>query len=180
MFGCKLRDHARPFDIIKEIGEEKWDRYFKFAVVRNPWDRLVSMYSLQKKEKRANAIDFKQWLEESWKHKKWDGNSKQDQFHQVSLNGKICLDFLIRFENLQGNFDHVCKELGVELVLSHLNKSDHQHYSNYYDDDMVEFVRKWHKRDIEEFGYEYNRDGDVMRGKDDVCPDSQGSRVLLF
>ncbi len=138
------------------------------------------MYFSQKRERRARTKNFEQWLAESWKYKKWDGNSKQDQFHQISIDEKICVDFLIRFESLQADFDHVCKELGAELVLSHLNKSDHQHYSNYYDDAMVEFVRKWHKRDIEEFGYEYNRDGDVMRGEDHVCPDSQGSRVLLF
>lgn len=179
-FGWKLRDHARPLDIIKEIGEEKWNRYFKFAVVRNPWDRLVSMYLSQKRERRDKAKNFKQWLEESWKYKKWDGNSKQDQFHQISVDGKICMDYLIRFENLQDGFDHICKELGVELILPHLNKSDHLHYSNYYDEDATEFVRKWHKIDIEEFGYEYNRDGPKLCGEDDVCPDSQGSRVLLL
>lgn len=179
-FQWKLRDHTRPTDIIKEIGEEKWHRYFKFAVVRNPWDRLVSMYSAQKREKRTGTASFKEWIECSWKCN-YGGNSKQDQFHQMTTDNKeICMDFLLRFESLQEDFKYVCDKIGVDLTLPHINKSDHQHYSNYYDEETIEFVRKWHKRDIEEFGYEYNCDGNVMRGEDDVCPDSQGPCVLLL
>lgn len=178
-FGWKLRDHSRPLGIIKEIGQEKWQEYFKFAFVRNPWDRLVSMYFLQRKEHRTRFDNFRDWIESSCENK-WDGNSKHDQFHQISIEGKICMDFVGRFENLQEDFDYVCKKIGAKLQLPNLNKTKHLHYSNYYDNSMIKFVNNWHIKDIEKFGYEYSCNGTKLCGENDICENFDRSRLLLL
>ncbi|MDD4955629.1 MAG: sulfotransferase family 2 domain-containing protein [Candidatus Omnitrophica bacterium] len=42
-----------------------WDKYFKFCFVRNPWDRLVSIYYRFKPDKQYTLADTR----ESWDKK---------------------------------------------------------------------------------------------------------------
>ena len=38
--------HLRASEIKKKTGSDKWNSYFKFSIVRNPWERFASMYSM--------------------------------------------------------------------------------------------------------------------------------------
>lgn len=40
----ELRKHSTALQISRAVGEETWSSYFKFAFVRHPLDRLVSLY----------------------------------------------------------------------------------------------------------------------------------------
>ena len=42
-------DHMSAYNIRKHLGRDVWDEYFKFAVVRNPFDKLISGYSMFQK-----------------------------------------------------------------------------------------------------------------------------------
>lgn len=54
--------HAFPYQIKKKmqtsrfIPADTWDNVFKFSIVRNPWDRMVSLYGLFR---RFGQADFK-------------------------------------------------------------------------------------------------------------------------
>jgi|19_taG_2_1085344.scaffolds.fasta_scaffold00733_9 hypothetical protein len=137
---------------IRELPE--LEGYFKFAFVRNPWDRVVSacMY------RQSDINDF--LLNDYVK----DIDGKKDPArHQMSQydflvdkNGKLKVDFVGRFENLQTDFDFVCDKLGISKhQLPHSNKTRHKHYSEYYSGDTKKMVAKRYARDIEYFGYEF-------------------------
>ena len=71
-------------------------------------------------------------------------------------NGKICVDFIGRYENLQEDFNKVLKDIGLPAMqLKHLNKFDRENYRSYYTEEDIEKVKKLYKRDIEYFGYKF-------------------------
>ena len=63
----------------------------------------------------------------------------------------------MRFENLADDFRSVCATLGIPTVgLPQYNRSNREHYSKYYDDNLREFVRKRFALEIERFGYTFD------------------------
>jgi hypothetical protein len=138
------------------IDQAQFASYFKFAFVRNPWDRLVSEFEYRRHKKR---MDFKAFL---FKH--FPTSERGDPFRHVipqceficSPDGEFLVDFVGKFENLHGDFDVICQRLQIpNLGLPHRNKSVRRHYMEYYDSETQAFVSEFYKRDVELFGYQF-------------------------
>ena len=55
----------RPgLEVRKQTTDEQWNKYFKFAFVRNPWDRAVSVYQHIRHAETLNAKEKKRYLDE--------------------------------------------------------------------------------------------------------------------
>ena len=149
-FGKRLKNHQRPKEIINKIGIKKWNDFFKFTFVRNPWDRIVSIYHHRKQNRRIVNEDFKNWVYTI------DQFSSFNQLWWIKYKNKIEMDFIGRFENLEVDFKKICNEIGADLQLPHVNSSKHTHYSNYYDIDSKKFVAKVCQEEIEVFKYKFD------------------------
>ena len=78
-------------------------------------------------------------------------------YEYLSTSDGIELDFIGSFESLQEDFDKVCDKINKPRQrLPHINKSNHTHYSDYYDDETREIVAKRYAKDIEYFNYSFN------------------------
>ena len=152
---CPLKIIYKKFPFIED--------YFKFAIVRNPFDWVVSWYFYRKSVSNNNNtkdISFKEWLV--------DKNSSAyniegigltlSQYDIISCNKNIKIDFVGRYENFQEDFNTICDKIGIpKLQLPHKNKSKHKHYTEYYDDETHEIVAEKYAKDIEYFGYEFGK-----------------------
>jgi hypothetical protein len=73
--------------------------------------------------------------------------------------GKINMDLILRFENLEEDWKKLQKELGIEKELFHDNKNKTPigHYSEMYenDEELKNMVHEMYIEDIRQFGYKY-------------------------
>lgn len=142
----KISRHAKYSEVAEFYPESK--NYFKFSFVRNPWDRMLSTYFFKKGVARIKIdpnMSFKEFLSQ-YNH--------PDQYSYIE--GFDNNFFIGRFENLQQDFDIVCDKIGIpQRKLPHANKSSHNYYTEYYDDESREIVARRYARDIEYFGYQF-------------------------
>jgi hypothetical protein len=154
-FGQPKMDHSLPHDIIKKIGWKKWNEYFKFAIIRNPWDRMVSVYCNRKRWYRKMP-NFEEWLIQTQiRHQtkfQYDNEISQLKWI-VNKKGKILVDFIGRFERLKEDFQHVCEQIGIQKKLPHKNQSRRSVYQTYYSNSSRKLVEQKSKKEIEKFGY---------------------------
>ena len=165
----KFKQHC-TISQLRNVYNIKIAEYFSFTFVRNPWDKVVSdHFYWQRKEspfkKILKGTTIKDYLlcrngYEFMNH--LDNNlGRADHFccqhkYIIDQNKKNIVNFIGRFENLQQDFNIICDKINMPRVkLPHLNKSKHEHYSQYYDAETREIANKKYAKDIEYFGYKF-------------------------
>ena len=156
--------HPTVVKIRKELGELIFEDYYKFAFVRNPWDLQVSMYHFILKETAhthhqtvkamASFNDYLHWMMAT-KKPFAKGATKFQQQMLCDETGKVLVDFVGRYENLNADFDYLCQRLNIQATMPHLNQSKHRDYRNYYNAQSRDLVADYFKEDIALFGYEF-------------------------
>jgi len=165
IIGKPFRKHLTAKEIIEVIGQEKWDNAYKFAVVRNPWDKVVSQYKHNIKKNVTNMakkeISFKDWVTCTYGEKKDPNYYYRPQMFlpQVAwLNNneeEIDIDQIIQFKNLNSGMHDVFKILGIAQQIPHLNKTSKKDYKKYYDEESKKIIEDWFHEDIAVFGYTF-------------------------
>jgi len=138
--------------------------YFKFAFVRNPWDRIVSFYFFLRQHmsdeiSEIQAVDdFKTFLRLLDRDVAWlksRHSARQQMAFIVDDDNKLLVDFVGRYENLSADYVSACRRVGIKSAIGHDNKSDHLRYAAYYDDWGRDFVARRYRDDIDCFGYKF-------------------------
>jgi len=139
----------------KKIYKENWNEYFTFSFVRNPWDLMVSWYKFRKN----HNLSFDKFLTEykiNPRRRYWLPKTLYQTDFLVDDDGKLLIDFVGKFENLQEDFNIICDKIKIsQQKLPHKNKTKRKHYTEYYDDETREIVAKKYAKDIEYFGYKF-------------------------
>lgn len=116
--------HLNAAQVKEELGEEIYNEYFKFAFVRNPWDRLLSEFFWAKKNTSEFYAGSNQKFEtmvrdlENGDVDKYEKRLKTQHSFLKNNQGKIDVDFLGRFENLKEDWVHLSDELGFPMLHS--------------------------------------------------------------
>ncbi|MEY8216329.1 MAG: sulfotransferase family 2 domain-containing protein [Colwellia sp.] len=168
LFNFAHTGHFR-WDEYRAMNRKKFDNYYKFAFVRNPWDRVVSAY-FYLNNGGGNEID-KKWSESvlakyasfdefvlNWltldNVKTWNHFVPQAEFI-FDDKDHMRVDFCGRFENINEDFLVVSNKLGSERKLKDLNKSSRGNYAQYYTAETKAVVAKVYERDIRLLGYSF-------------------------
>jgi hypothetical protein len=165
VIGKPFRKHLTAKEVIRVIGQRKWDEAYKFSVVRNPWDKVVSQYKHNIKVNSSNMakqpISFRDWLCCTYGEPKNEFYYARPQmfYPQVewlkNFQDEIDIDKIIRFENLNQGVNEVFEVLRIDRKLPHLNRTPRTDYRDFYDNETREIIAKWFHEDIREFSYSF-------------------------
>lgn len=120
-----------------------WEDHNSAAFVRNPWDRMVSMWAQLPKDRWS----FDDFLESDLIH---------DCFLRPQVDYLDGIKFIGRFEQLEDDYVIMCNIAGlVPHHLAYENRSEHRKYRDYYTDRTRDIVGDRYHQDIERFGYSF-------------------------
>ena len=151
-------DHISAADLIAEIGRERFDSYFSFAFVRNPWDWQASFYTFVRKTRHHAHYNLLKSLGSfdnyiRWRSKQYVGFQKDFIF---SAQGEQLVDYVGRYERVEEDFKYICDRLGIVAGLPRLNVSRSMPYQDYYNEETKELVRQTFAADIALFNYSFD------------------------
>jgi chondroitin 4-sulfotransferase 11 len=174
--------HGYAKDVKRKVSASTWKDYFKFSFVRNPWDKMVSQwwYNGHPKVRGRNIYTskvktFKEYILYFAEGGRISANNPRCTPWLVDDSGKILVDFVGRFENIEEDFNFICQQLTPPKheqnklwppKLPHRNQSKNKHrnewtdkpYQDYYDDETKEIIAREFEDDINLFGYKFEND----------------------
>ena len=151
----KWYNHMSALQVKDNIGGEMFNNYFKFCVVRNPYDLMVSAYFW-----RLHHRDFNGAFNEFIKH--FSHTINTDNTRRIFINNVPICDYYIRYESLLDDIKNVCEKIGIkDYNLNDLpnHKSGIRpkglSYRDYYDEETRLIVYNLFKKEFELFAYEF-------------------------
>lgn len=129
-----------------------FDSYFKFAVVRNPFDMMVSRYYFRRQRDPTNDISFREYCL-AW--------NEDDNYNRISISGRPAMNYIMRYEHLQEDLETVCKHLGIPYNPERLPSFKSQYrpanddYRKHYDRETRAHVERVFARELKAFGYSF-------------------------
>ena len=148
-------------EIKNYIGDDIWNEYFKFSVVRNPWDRAVSSWHWRNRSTSHNLVGYL----------RADENNPKSFMHwllkepvlsiskQLQIDEKFDINYLIPYENLSVGYKEVCDKLNIKPIDLPRAKSGYRDnkipYHRFYNSVSRNIVSKIYKDDIDNFEYKF-------------------------
>ena len=145
---------------VRKAFPQAWEEYFKFCIVRNPWDRVVSDYFWRTKTK-SDPPSFAEFVDAMVAGDTLDGTLRGNysNWDMYTIDDAIAVDRVIFFENLEPELQAALDDAGIDwdgwLPRAKAGGKRPRDYRELYTEREVEQVRALCAREIEAFGYEF-------------------------
>ncbi len=174
----KWYNHQSAAEIKSLLGDEIWDDYYKFCVIRNPFDKLISGYyfnehrkknrtfgektkvTLRNIIKKGRFTDYKRGNSEIESFRNWiKSGGKIFDRNKYVLDGKICVDYFIRQELMNEGIKEVCEKLNIPYEVDRIPqlkggiRKSKRKVKDYYDEETIAIVKNIYDLELEYFGY---------------------------
>jgi hypothetical protein len=159
--GLTWYNHMSAETILDQVGVRIWDRYFKFCVIRNPFDKLVSywwMFVTPQDRERYKGADFSEIRADFSRWVAAHGSLVEDR-HTYLIDGAPCMDFFIRYDRLLEEIEWVCSQIDYpylpELLGSYKSnlRTNKRSFREYYEPAALIAVENAFGWELEYFGY---------------------------
>ena len=157
-------NHMSAEAIRTRIGNTTWDNYYKFCVVRNPFDKVISAFHFLElsdcdTNPKTHHLEYSSLIE---KFRKWvtsGGAASIIDRGTYLIDGKVCVDFFVRYEELESGLNHICQRLDIPYEINKLPRlkisarDRNFDIASYYDQSSIDVVTKLFEFELDYFGY---------------------------
>lgn len=149
--------HTPAATIRMRIGCAAWNGLTKITVERNPWDKMVSWYGWQRHLAGLDC-DFGDFIARCAELGRWPYLFPASA-ELYTIDGAVCLDRVIRFENLAADAARALAGFGFDIGSLPHAKMGHRpagcDYRAFYDAAAADRVARRYAREIKLFGYAF-------------------------
>ena len=138
---------------IKTILKEDWANYFKFTIVRNPWDRIISMYHQIFHQaygiKTGKSLEF---FLQNYSPAPWEYGIQCSDYADEDM------DLIIKFEDRQNGLNKLQDLTGLKINHSRKSRSrtrEKKDYREYYNEITKKAVENYFSKDIKLYDYSF-------------------------
>lgn len=148
---------------LREESRRIFDTFFKFASVRNPWARAVSLYSRREGVRVAGHISFQDFCE---RHIYASDTCIYPTLHANQIDwltdesGNMVMDYIYKVENFDKAIEEIYEQTDGRIQLkvkraNHNPQSQSQSYRDLYNDHTRQLIAKRFEKDIDYFKYAF-------------------------
>ena len=147
-------NHISAAEIRAAVNPIIWKTYYKFCVERNPWDKTLSYYYMQK-ARSGNLLTLEEYFDLQ------DFCNDYSAYTEPSDSSQIIVDKVVCYEDLSMNLSKVFKRLGVPFNgdLGVRAKSEYRTnrccYKRILTVEQAKIIEKKFQNEIKMFGYKY-------------------------
>ncbi len=169
IFGNVYGSGHRTITFFKMVFGDEFNQFYKFSVIRNPYDRILSAYNFLKKGgiNNTDKNNYNKYLKKfnSFEDFVLNGLNKKimknvihftPQYKFICIDEVIKVDFLIRFELLEEDLNIVSKKIGEEIILPHINSNMHNKTTKSLTNAVRKKIWKLYKLDFLIFNYSFD------------------------
>lgn len=175
--------HAQAWDV-KDAFDDfkwKWEDYFSFVVLRNPYEILHSDYWFHRyigesrfpEKPPEKGIKNYGWFMKCWQTKdqsfhdyvyKWYGHWDRGFYENYACDrvGNQIVNFVAKQENLEKDFDYICEKINlknVKLIKANttleVSNKPRPSVVNDFSEELKNFVEKTFYKDFKMFNYKF-------------------------
>ena len=155
VFQSKEKESYVFVEDLQQAFPDVYENYYKWTVVRNPWEREVSIFNSNTVEGNIKSIR-KQFID-SIKTKINSKNQIESQASFLMIDGDIHVDHIVRYESIDSQWPIVCEKINKPYEpLPRLLKGANSQFSKHeiYTQESIDLVSELCKEDIEFLNYD--------------------------
>jgi len=160
------KTHDSAAQRISKIGIKRWEENFTFALVRNPYSRVVSYYKWYFRKYSSIYEEYpslNDWIkvafEDEYIHyfRNYPLN-KAPCFDWVTIDNEIVVKKITKLEELDMEWEQLCNDLSVKPdhlpVKNKTSRHSSQDALKLLDAESKQIINNYFKKDFDTFGYE--------------------------
>lgn len=113
----RFYEHMPAFEARRMLGEEIWQSYYKFTLVRDPFDRAVSRYFYTKKYEDDHG-QFELWDRSSFdQFLRYRAQLINENWRMYTVKDDLLVDFVVKYEDMEAGLGIVSDRIGLPVNL---------------------------------------------------------------